>query len=338
VILDLDKFIESETPYWRELERMVEQIESVPGVRLPIGDISRLHYLYQRASADLARVKTFAAAPEVREYLEALVARAYAAVHERRRPVRFPNPFRWFVQHFPRTVRSHAAAFLISAVTLWTGAGFGAGMVLLDPSSHTLVLPRWIRAESPTERVAREHRLAENSEKDPLKGIKATFAAGLLANNVRVSLLAFGLGVTFGLGTLGVLFFNGLMLGGVAAWYAADGQTRFLLGWLLPHGVVELTAVMLAGQAGLMLADALLGRGRPIPLHARVRGALPNVLTVIAGTCILLVWAAGVEAFISQYHEPVLPYSLKIGIGVAELIVLALFFGLAGRSAPRTRT
>ena len=52
----------------------------------------------------------------------------------------------------------------------------------------------------------------------------------------------------------------------------------------------------------------------------------------------MLVWAGFVEAFLSQYHRPVVPYSLKIGFGLAELILLMLFLGRSGRTAPPPET
>ena len=108
------------------------------------------------------------------------------------------------------------------------------------------------------------------------------------------------------------------------------GETSFLLGWLLPHGSVEIPAIILAGQAGLMLAGALIGWGRPISLRSRLRQISSDLVTMIFGVAILLVWAGMVEAFLSQYHEPVLPYELKIGFGLAELILLTWFLFKSG--------
>ena len=72
--------------------------------------------------------------------------------------------------------------------------------------------------------------------------------------------------MTWGVGTILMLFYNGIMLGGVAVDYIRAGQTKFLLGWLMPHGVVEIPAILIAGQAGLLLALALIGWGRRTPL------------------------------------------------------------------------
>jgi uncharacterized membrane protein SpoIIM required for sporulation len=146
-----------------------------------------------------------------------------------------------------------------------------------------------------------------------------------------VAILTLALGLTWGVGTLIMLFYNGVILGAVAVDYVMAGETSFLLGWLLPHGAVEIPAILLAGQAGIVLAGALIGWGKPISLRIRLRKISNDLVTLIFGVALMLVWAGIIESFFSQYHEPVMPYTVKIGFGVLELIILALFLGRAGK-------
>jgi uncharacterized membrane protein SpoIIM required for sporulation len=118
--------------------------------------------------------------------------------------------------------------------------------------------------------------------------------------------------------------------------YIHAGQTKFLLGWLMPHGVIEIPAILIAGQAGLLLAFALIGRGRRTPLRTRLREISPDVATLIFGVGLMLVWAGFIEAFLSQYHEPVIPYSAKITFGCLELFLLFMFLGKSGSKTPDT--
>jgi uncharacterized membrane protein SpoIIM required for sporulation len=180
----------------------------------------------------------------------------------------------------------------------------------------------------PNERVARE-------ESDPDRataGRMSSFSAQLMVNNITVSIRAMAFGMTYGIGTIIILFYNGVILGLVAVDYVMAGQTKFLLGWLLPHGVIELPAVIIAGQTGLMLAHALIGRGQRSPIRARLRAITPDIVTLIFGIVILLVWAGLVEAFFSQYHAPVLPYSVKILFGCVELLLFVLFLSRCGNT------
>jgi uncharacterized membrane protein SpoIIM required for sporulation len=178
----------------------------------------------------------------------------------------------------------------------------------------------------PRQRVARE----EKSQGRQLEGQKSGFSAQLITNNTRVAVTAMSLGLSWGIGTVVVLFYNGVTLGAVVLDYIRAGQGRFLAGWLLPHGVIEIPAILLAGQAGLLLAGALIGWGKRTSLRTRFREIGPDLVTLIAGVAVMLVWAGLVEAFLSQYHEPVIPYSAKIVFGCVELLLLVLYLTRSG--------
>jgi uncharacterized membrane protein SpoIIM required for sporulation len=326
VIVDLHRFLTGARPRWERLESLLDRLEQDPEARPGLAQALEFHRLYQQAAADLARLSADSAEAEVRPYLAALVARAYAEIHETRRRGRF-SPWEWLSHTFPRTFRRYAKAFLVAAAVTAGGALFGGGVLSFHPAAKEVFLPLAHLQADPSERVAWE----EAAQEDRLRGRRATFSSELMTHNTQVSLLAVGLGITWGVGTVLLLFSNGVVLGTVAVDYVTAGQTPFLLGWLLPHGAVEIPAVLIAGQAGLLLAGTLLGWGDRTPLRERLRRVRGPLVTLTAGAALLLVWAGLVEAFLSQYHEPVLPYGLKIAFGAAELVALALFLGGAGR-------
>ena len=118
MIIDLRKFTERERPFWSELEQMIDRMELASG-KLDMDQASRLHYLYERAAASLARINTFSSDPLVTRKLESLVARAYALIHAADRSRRRFRPIKWFFGTFPRTFRKHIQAFMLSvAITL----------------------------------------------------------------------------------------------------------------------------------------------------------------------------------------------------------------------------
>src|SRR5437773_1379345 len=231
MIIDLEKFLADERPAWAELELLLKKLEEEPNLPLTLEQAQRFHYLYQRASADLARLMTFAHEPAMRVYLESLVARAYGEIHETRYKKEPWRPWVWLSRTFPQTFRRYQREFLLSLVVTLAGSAFGG-----------------------------------------------------------------------------------------------------LAGWLLPHGSVEIPAILLAGQAGFVLAGALIGWGERTALQARLRSVAADVVTLISGVALMLVWAGIVEAFLSQYHEPILPYLLKIAFGTVELTALFLFLAMAGRT------
>src|SRR5205085_6315260 len=135
------------------------------------------------------------------------------------------------------------------------GCAFGGLALALDPSAKPVLVPFPNLLQDPSNRVAEE----ERATTDRLAGHKTSFSAFLMTHNTKISILTLALGMTWGIGTMIMLFYNGIMLGAVAVDYIRAGQTRFLLGWLLPHGVIEIPAILIAGQAGLILALALVG-------------------------------------------------------------------------------
>ena len=323
MIIDLPKVLKTQQPGWRELELELDRLETTPGAAMTVEQARHFHILYQRASADLSRIQTFASEPETRRYLESLVARAYAEIHEtRERGTRF-RLFAWLFETFPAVFRRHVRAFWLSLAITLAGVAFGGVAVLVDPAAKPALLPFSHLMGSPKERVA-----AEESARHGTRNIdqnKATFSSQLMANNIRVSILAFAFGMTCGVGTIILLFYNGVILGAVIADYLADGQGVFLAGWLLPHGTIEIPAILIAGQAGLLLGSALVGRGSRLALGERLRELAPAFVTLVGGVAAMLVWAGFVEAFISQYHRPVLPYWIKITFGTVELVALTVF-------------
>ena len=147
-----------------------------------------------------------------------------------------------------------------------------------------------------------------------------------------MTLLALALGVTWGLGTMLLVFSNGVMLGAIVVDYMQAGETTFLVGWLLPHGIVEIPAILVGAQAGFVLARAIVGRDDGRPLGSRLRAVADDVATLAAGAALMLVWAGLIESYLSQYHEPAIPYWLKIAFGTLEGGLLVLYYGFVGRS------
>jgi uncharacterized membrane protein SpoIIM required for sporulation len=214
------------------------------------------------------------------------------------------------------------------------GCLFGVLAIAIDPACKGVLLPEADHLmKDPSERVAEE----ERAPGDRLRGAKTQGAAFYMTHNTQVSIYTLALGLTWGIGTLISLFANGVMVGAITMDYVQGGQTKFLVGWLLPHGSVEIPAILLAGQAGLVLASALIGWGRRVSLRERLRRVSRDLVTLIFGVAVFLVWAGIVEAFLSQYHEPALPYSFKIAFGCVELCLVVFFLARSGRSANQAK-
>jgi uncharacterized membrane protein SpoIIM required for sporulation len=327
VILDLERFQAQARPRWSKLDSLLAALESRPDRRLNPAETEQLQELYAQAAADLNRVTHGALAPQLRQYLERLVARAYAELYYA--PPTRPEiwqPRRWLriFTAFPETFRRQSRYFALAVLITVLGCALGGLAVHYDPAAVDVLLPAdYLR--NPDQRVQQE----EQGKGHHLHSTQteAAFSAELIRHNIQVALLAAALGVTFGIGTALLLFENGVLLGAVAVRYAQQGFGLFMTAWLLPHGAFEIPSILIAGQAGFYLARLLLRRRE----DRNVRESMGEWLVLIAGLAMLLVWAGLMEAFFSQHHAPVLPYGLKVAVGAAELVLLTVYLLLIGR-------
>ena len=215
----------------------------------------------------------------------------------------------------------------------------GLGATLARPALAEVFLPPEHLEQSPRERVAGLEEMEKNGNTRINSADKhAEFTVYLFNNNIRVSVLAFGLGLTFGIGTAVVVFYNGAMLGSLAALYFLDGVGKFFVAWVGPHGVIELPCVMIAGAAGFMLAQRQLRRDQGTTF-SQIRAIRPRLLDLIVGSATLLVIAGCIEGGFSQINEPTISYSFKIAVAITLFLLLnAYLFVMPARPRPSRGT
>ena len=325
MIIDLNKFIRKEEKYWHELETMMTlHFKKKQKKHMTIDDVRRFDYLYRRCSADLSQLNTFSFEPELKAYLDALVGQAYSYVHENRCKSRF-KAFTWIKSTIPQTVRRRYKTLLLSIAITIAGASFGAIALSIDKKAIDIVLPDADYIRNPTARVEK----AENDH-----NYHSGYAAGSAAyfkHNTGIAIMAMGVGIAWGIGTIIVLFYNGVILGSVIFHYVANGKAIFVTAWLLPHGAFEIPAILLAGQAGLTIGNAVIGWGDSKPMATRLRECGKDVVTIIASVAIMMLLAGVIESNFSQNHEPLIPYSLKIFVGITITAFVIWYFGFCGK-------
>ena len=151
----------------------------------------------------------------------------------------------------------------------------------------------------------------------------------MLVNNIQVSFLAFALGIVFCLGTAYILAFNGLNLGIAAGLFYNVGEPSKFWGLILPHGLLELSAVVVAGAAGLRLGWALIAPGDQTRGQALAQEGRRSVVIVL-GLVLAFILAGLIEGFVtpSSLSTPV-----RIGIGVLAELAFVLYIVSRGRAA-----
>ncbi|RLB47723.1 MAG: stage II sporulation protein M [Deltaproteobacteria bacterium] len=328
---DVGRFVRERSPSWEALAALLRDVEERGLGSLDLPAARRLGKLYRGASGDLVRARAELVDATVVDYLNDLVARAYAQLHgERRSPL--PGRLRrFYAAGFPRLFRRESRAIALAALLLFGGAAFGATFTAIDPGALGVLIPEQHQGQTPRERVGEEENGGGLSD-----GQRAVaFASMLFTHNIKVTFLVFALGITFGLGTVAVLIFNGVPLGALAMQYHLAGEGLFFWGWILPHGIPELTQIAIAGGAGLILARGLLLPGRQRRRDALAREAKTAARLVLGGMPILIL-AGVIEGTISQMHAPAIPYAAKLVFAVLVGAGLYAYLLLAGRGRDTT--
>lgn len=303
---------------------MLASVERSGTRALGIDGARRFSKLYRQVSADLIRARTELVDASIQDYLNDLVARAYQHVYAGT-VGSGARVWSFFALDFPRLVRSEWRVVALSAALFLAGAVVGAGGMALDPSAAAVLIPEQHQATTPAERVADEERGSGHGSSDA-----AAFSSFLFTHNIQVSFLVFALGLTFGVGTAALMFYNGVPLGALAFQYHAAGHGLFFWAWILPHGIPEITEIVVAGAAGLILARGLVRPGRRSRRDALVREARTAARLVVGGMPVLVL-AGLIEGTISQLHAPVMPYWAKLVFALAVGVALFGWLARAGR-------
>ena len=202
---------------------------------------------YRSLSSDLARLRTATRDTEASEmfYLSRLVGAAHNLLY-RDRGTTLREASQFVLRDIPREIRRSAGPILLAAVLLFLPATIAAVAVIQRPSVAAVFIPAGMldRAEGGVKRAADGTGYIE----DP-QVFRPLLASGIIRNNIQVTFVAFAAGITAGIGTALALVLNGVSFGGVIGLYQSKGILPLLLAFVAPHGVLELTAICIAGGA-----------------------------------------------------------------------------------------
>lgn len=313
---------------WRTLETLVARVERSGLRSLAPAELARLPMLYRGALSALSVSRAISLDKNVANYLECLCQRAYLCIYgTRRRPL--SAVLRFFAVDFPRTVRRYWPH--LAAAVGFTVLGLAVGWVLTasDPERYySFVSAGMAQGRDPGATTEFLRQGLYDGGKHGEGGL-AVFATFLFTHNTQVGFLCFALGFLAGLPVAYLLFTNGAVLGAMAALYQSRGLGLDLWGWILPHGVPELLAIMLCGAAGLILAQALIAPGRRTRLESLGRLGR-DAGTIVAGTIALFFAAGLLEGFFRQIVTDILA---RYAVATTGAVALSLYFWRAGRGA-----
>jgi uncharacterized membrane protein SpoIIM required for sporulation len=315
--------VRAESPT-EELVRLLAAAESHRLRALAFDDLRRLARLYRGESARLARLRDRGGDQDEIGHLNSLCVRAHGFLYE----ARLPPPDRraaWqaFVIALAGTGRLQAVAWAI----LLIGAIVGYSLVALDPAALYALMPASLGYDTAQIDVlyrSTDARTIFLARESTAVAENAIFGSYLFANNTRVGILAFATGLFFGLPTVLLQFYNGIMIGTISAIFMRDDLAFSYLTWILPHGVPELTAITLCSAAGLCLGSAIAAPGR-LTRGEALRHAGPPALALFLASVPLFFVAAWIESFIRESALGTAPRVAVAALGVVALLGFAVF-------------
>jgi uncharacterized membrane protein SpoIIM required for sporulation len=308
---------------WRELETLVVRVEKAGLSALRPAEIARLPGLHRAALSSLSVARATSLDRNALDYLAALAARSHAALYAGR-VRRLAFLLRLLTAEFPRAVRAAAGPILLSAAALVAGTVVGAVLTTADPESYGLFVDPELAGDRGPQATTESLRASLYDEGD---GSEFAFSAMLFAHNAQVAIVCFVVGFLGALPSLLVMFQNGLMLGAFAALFAGRGLGVELWAWMLPHGVTELTAVVLAGGAGVLVGRALLFPGKRRLRDALAAAGDPAGRIVLGAAAMLLVAGLFEGVFRQRVQDVAVRYAVASGFAA----LWTAYFAYAGR-------
>ncbi|BBY99542.1 stage II sporulation protein M [Mycolicibacterium fallax] len=313
--MDVDAFVLAHRDTWDRLEDLIRRRRRLTGA-----EADELVDLYQRVSTHLSMVRSSAGDSALVGRLSTLVARARAAVTGAHAPLR-----REFVRFW--TVSFPVVAYRARYWWLGTTAAFFAVAILIAVwVSHNPDVQAAIGTPAEIAQIV-DHDF-ESYYSDHPAGL---FALQVWTNNAWLAVICVAFSVLLGLPIPYVLFLNAANLGVMAGLMAGAGKTSFMLGLLIPHGLLELSAVFLAAAVGMRLGWSVIAPGdRPRVQVLAEQGRA--VVAVAAGLVVMLFISGLLEALVTP--SP-LPTAMRIAIGVAAEALFIGYIWHFGRRAER---
>ena len=299
------KFIEKHHQTWKALEASLRSSnktfkgieERVNLYRAVIGHLSYAQSAWERGT--------------LCNYLIELTSKAHARIYAHTGK---DGVWTFLTKTMPLQIRSNASWILISAILFMASVFLSFGLTTAVPDYAYAFLP-----EQYIDTIPVDH--AGNGDSDVFWAAPV-MSSIIMVNNIRVSILAFGLGLTCGVGTIYVLAVNGFLLGSLAAVFTAKGGALLFWSLILPHGIWELTAIFMAGGAGLKLGYSLIRPGMYRRQDALLLAAR-NVTGLIVFVIMLLIGAGMIEGFFTPSNlDPI----LKLVFAAVTAVILIFYF------------
>ena len=271
--------------------------------------------MYRQTASDLATVREDVTSNQLTFYLNQLLGRAHNLIYMGHKQ-KISGLVRFYAQTFPQVFReTFSQTFLAFLIFTVTGVATWA-VTIHDPAfAHRMLGPEMMATIEKREMWTKS-----------IVTIKPLVASGIMTNNLAVCFTTFAMGITAGIGTIYMMFTNGMLIGviGAATWQA--GMALQLWSFVAAHGALELPAIFISGGAGLEIARGMLFPGL-LPRRESLALAGGRAARLMIGIVPMLVVAGIIEGFLSPSG---LATALKFLLSAVLLVALTTYLTRVG--------
>ena len=313
-------WIQKRTPHWERLTSLVAAASQNRLKGLSRSELQELALLYRQVASDLSTLRQDRTSAALAAQVNHLLARAHHIIYSSRKST-WRNFLLYLRDGYPLVFRQQIGYVFAALVIMLVGTLVATAFTLADARFAAPILgPRIM------ESVERHEMWT-----DSVVTIAPQAASGIMTHNITVSFTAFAGGLIFGIGSFYMLFLNGLMLGAVSVICQKAGMALSLWSFVVPHGSLELPALVIAGAAGLRLGHGMLFPGI-YKWKDSVAQAGAESVRLVSGVIPMLIVAGSLEGFFSPSSAPV-ALKFSVGAGLFVLLLVWLFRPLPASAA-----
>ena len=331
-------FLKQRQADWSRFETLVKRISRSGKKRLRPEELAEFSRLFRELSNDLATIRSRAWGQHIVNYLNDLVSRGHNGYYSAP-PTSIPQQMvKFFTSGFPRLLRANMRYFVVAWLLFFVPLGITWTAIQVNPSLAYRIIPtKQLEMmdemyADPSDDEEEENESSESVEESLNSGFaeeRSLMAGFYIRHNTGIALRSFILGVTFGVGTVYILLYNGVAIGAIAGFVIASGHSERFLTFVVSHGSFELTAIAIAGAGGLMLGDSLIHRGQRSLVDSLSTKAL-DAIKIMGGAAVMLFIAALIEAYWSPSG---IPTTIKVTVGAILWVLVYTYLFMAGRGS-----
>ncbi|MEW8317229.1 MAG: stage II sporulation protein M [Candidatus Thiodiazotropha sp.] len=307
---------------WEEIAELMDDLHHPQGKRrMPLSEQLKFPAYYRQLCSHYALARGRGFSPALIEQLHSLVLRGHSLLYRQQGGWRW-RLLNFVASGFPRAVRRSRGYFALSLLFFLVPALLmGLGCYLQEDLIYTLVDQTTV-AEMEDSYDPQNQRLGRSLERSSESDF--TMFGFYILNNIGIGFRTFASGIILGVGTLFILLFNGLVIGGIAGHLSRLGYHDTFWPFVSGHGSFELTAIVICGAAGLRLGRAVIAPGQRTRVQA-LREQAEEALQLVLGAALMLLVAAFIEAFwSSMLIAPASKYTVAALLWIAVICYLLL--------------